>query len=117
MLRLGTWDWKSQSPPPRARPNPSLGLTCLPGLQSALFLLLTECLQLPRGLWGWGVGGTVSARKGPAGLTPLLPPTRMLGLPGKCPSLRAPPRPRRRDRPTDAEKKRETETDRKKKKP
>ena len=48
-------------PLPRARPNPSQGLTCLPGLQSALFFLLTKCLQLPRGLWGWGVGGARSA--------------------------------------------------------
>ena len=63
------------------------------------------------GCWG----GTVSARKGPAGLTRPLPPTRMLGLPGKCPSLRAPPPPRRRDRPTDAEKKREMDRQKKKK--
>lgn len=104
-------------PPPQASPNLSLGLTCLPRPQSALFLLLTKCLQLPRGLWGWDIGGTVSARKSPVGLTPPLPPTRMLGLPGKCPSLRALPGPRRRDRPTDAEKKRERWTDRKMKKP
>lgn len=48
------WDLGPEvtAPPPRAYPNPSLGLTCLPGLQSALLLLLTKCLQLPRGLWG-----------------------------------------------------------------
>lgn len=50
--------------------NPCLGLTCLLGLNSALLLLLTKCLQLPRGIWGWGFGGgRVSPGKGPAGTT------------------------------------------------
>ena len=79
---------------------------------------LHKVSSAPEGSLGVGCwGGTVSARKGPAGLTRPLPPTRMLGLPGKCPSLRAPPPPRRRDRPTDAEKKREMDRQKKKKKP
>lgn len=53
MLRPGPCDWRSSL----HCPNPSLGLTCLPGPKSALFLLLTECLQLPRSIWGWGIGG------------------------------------------------------------
>lgn len=61
------------------------------------------------------VGGAGQPRGGPCRSDPL-PPTRVLGLPGKRPSLRAPPRPARRDRPSDAEKERErtTRTDRNK---
>lgn len=56
VLRLGPCDGRS-SPP-----YPSLGLTCLLGLYSALLLLLTECPQLPRGIWGiWGAKGQPKA--------------------------------------------------------
>lgn len=101
VLRPGPCDGRS-SPP-----YPSLGLTCLLGLYSALLLLLTECPQLPRGIWGiWGAKGQPKA--GPCRSDPL-PPTRAPGLPEERPSLRAPPRPARRDRPTDAGKKKERE--------
>lgn len=61
--------------------------------------------------------GAGQPREGPCRSDPL-PTTRMLGLPGKRPSLREPPRPTRRDRPTGAEEKRDrTNKDRWKKKP
>ena len=73
-------------PLPRAGPNLSLGLTCLPRPQSALFLLLTKCLQLPRGLWGWDIGGTVTARKSPIGLTPPFPQLECWAYLGNAPA-------------------------------
>lgn len=54
---------------------------------------------------GEDFGGKGHSRAGPCGSDPLLP-SRVLGLPGKRPSFRAPPWPVRRDSPTGAEKER-----------
>lgn len=85
--------------------NPCLGLTCLLGLNSALLLLLTKCLQLPRGIWGWGFGGGQGQpREGSCRYDPLpqLECWAYLETSGHRPGLGE--ETVRRDRPTDAEK-------------
>lgn len=61
------------------------------------------------------MGGQGQLRAGPRRSDPHLPASRVLGLPGKHPSLRAPPGPARRDRPRDAENKRRNHKERQKK--
>lgn len=114
MLRPGTWDRKSQPSTPGPTPTPawaSPACRCCNRPSSSS----SQSVFSSRGVSGDRMLGARSAPGRALQVLPSpLPPTRMLGLPGKCPSLRAPPRPRRRDRPTDAEKKRERWTDEKK---
>lgn len=114
MLRPRTWDRKSQPPYPRPTPTPAWASPACQGCNRPSSSS-SQSVFSSRGVSGGRVLGTRSAPGRALQVLPSpLPPTRMLGLPGKCPSLRAPPRPRRRDRPTDAEKKRERWTDEKK---
>lgn len=114
MLRPGTWDRKSQPPTP-GLPQPQPGPHLPAGAAIGPPPPPHKASSAPEGSLGIGCWGQGQRQEGPCRSYPApFPQLECWGLPGKCPSLRAPPRPRRRDRPTDAEKKRERWTDEKK---